>query len=66
MLSDKGSALSRPPSAPTKPDTSLPSERLTPSEIERLRRVQRAQSDYARRAFANPRPKGHQIPPESP
>jgi hypothetical protein len=51
------STPSQPLSRPPKPTTSSASEMLTSSEIERLRRVQREQLAYARKAFRKNPPK---------
>ena len=60
MSSAENLGSSRLPSRPTKPTTSSNSEMLTSSEIQQLRRVQREQHDYARKAFAYLRPKAAQ------
>lgn len=44
------------PSQQQKPDTSMVSEMLTPSEIEQLRQNKKDASAYLRKAFANLRP----------
>jgi hypothetical protein len=51
MQSKTYSESSRPPSPPTKPNTSSTSEMLTPSEIESLRQGGREASAYAQKVF---------------
>ena len=49
MSSFKSSASTPPPSQPTRPDTLLVSNRLTPSEIALLRQGKKSISDYVQK-----------------
>ena len=52
MQSEESSKSTPSASPQPKPDTSLVSEMLMPSEIEQLRRVQNEQIDYALKEFS--------------
>lgn len=56
MKKGKSKSSDRKPSSEQKPDTSMVSEMLTPSEIEQLRQDKKDASAYLRKAFANLRP----------
>lgn len=56
MKSENSSESTRKPSPHQKPDTSMVSEMLTPSEIEQLRQSKKDANAYFQKAFAHLKP----------
>ena len=56
MKKEKSKTSDQKPSQEQKPDTSMVSEMLTPSEIEQLRQSKKDANTYFQKAFANLRP----------
>ena len=56
MKKGKSKTSDQKPLPQQKPDTSMVSEMLTPSEIEQLRQEQKEDNAYFQKAFANLRP----------